>query len=79
MEGVLPISSELLLSEIQTALAVLAKWKERVEAGIPGVDLPADEASTYRFVSELCGEILVVAGKCQNVAAILTDRSVVGG
>jgi hypothetical protein len=79
MEGVLPISAELLLAEIEGAQAVLHKWAEKVGAGIPGVDIPADETAAYRFVSELCGELLITAGKCQNLAAILTDRGIGGG
>jgi len=74
----LPVSAEVLYSELEAAQAVLAKWHKLVGEGIPGVDTPATEHATFAFVTQLCGELLVVAGKCQNLAAVVSDRGLSG-
>jgi hypothetical protein len=66
------ISSELVLSEIEGAQAILARWHEKVSAGIPGQDLPAStEDAAVAFYDELSSELLVSAGKIENLAHVL--------
>jgi len=77
-DPVLPVSAELLYSEVESAEAVLAKWKKAIGEGIPGVDIPSTEEALYRFIAQLCGELMVVAGKCQNLAAVVSDRGLGG-
>ena len=70
----LPVSREVLLAELEAARSILTKWQELVSAGIPGVDLPAPEDETEGFVTELSGELLIVAGKCQTLAEVVYGR-----
>jgi hypothetical protein len=66
------ISSQLLLDEIAGAQSILAKWHERVSAGIPGLDLPAStEDAAVSFYDELSSELLVSAGKIENLAHVV--------
>lgn len=69
----LPLSSELLISELESTRAVLDKWITRVKEGIPMVDLPADEESFARFVRELCGELAICSRKCDSLSEILSE------
>ena len=75
MSEVLPVSGDLIHAELEGAEKVLAKWREAVGKGIPGVDIPGNDESLHRFLIELCGELLVVAGKCQNLSAVVSDRA----
>lgn len=70
----LPVSSDVILSELAAARAVIEKWERTVGSGIPGVDLPGNEDVTEGFVTEMCGELLVVAGKCQTLAEVIYGR-----
>lgn len=74
MTEILAVSGDVLHAELESAERILAKWREAVGKGIPGVDLPADSQAHGRFVAELYGELLVVAGKCQTLAAVVADR-----
>jgi hypothetical protein len=66
------ISSPLILSEIESAQAILARWHERVSQGIPGLDLPAStEEAAAVFYDELSSELFVSAGKIENLAHVL--------
>ena len=71
MSEVLSVSPDVIFTELEAAEALIRKWRERVGEGIPNVDgLPAQDEVFVRFVSELCGELLVVAGKCQTLSAV---------
>lgn len=67
----LPISPPVLLQELDAAKVILVKWLEAVAGGIPMIDLPADEDALAEFLRELCGELLLVAGKCETLAQVL--------
>lgn len=68
----LPLSTELLLSELKSAEAILRKHIAALEAeGVPAVDQPGSEVMLEEFVGELSGELLLVAGKCENIARVL--------
>jgi hypothetical protein len=71
----LPVSPALLLQELVTARGVLEKWEKLVADGVPGVDVPATEDALEEFVTEMCGELLVVSGKCQTLAEVLYGNS----
>lgn len=70
----LPVSTQVLLSELAAARALIEKWEQTVGTGIPGVDFPGSEDVTEGFVTELCGELLIVAGKCQTLAEVIYGR-----
>lgn len=70
----LPVSREVILSELDAARAILQKWDEAVRAGIPGVDVHAPEEALEEFVAQLSGELLIVTGKCQTLAEVLYGR-----
>lgn len=71
----IPVSSEVLRDEADTARAILAKWVAKIDDGIPGIDLPATELDTDAWLHQLCGELMVVSGKCETLASILAgDR-----
>lgn len=74
--SVLPIHPDLLHSELEGMEAVLKKWRVSIGEGIAGVDLPTANAEEKleNFVRQFIGELLFVAGKAQNMAAILAER-----
>jgi hypothetical protein len=68
----LPISKEVLGDEIALAQKVLAKWQQRLEQGVPGMDFPAtDEVAAELFVRELVGEFLMLAGKLESIGNVI--------
>jgi hypothetical protein len=72
----LSVSKEVVLKELETAKAYLAKWEQRLEEGIPEIDFPATGNSSNAledFLRELCGELRVVSGKCDTLAEVLMD------
>lgn len=78
----LPISSPALLQELTTARDLLDKWVEKVQAGIPGVDVPmtgnspaGDRLDVWLF--ELMGELQLVSGKTANIVSILNELQTV--
>jgi hypothetical protein len=70
----LPVSPALILIELQGARAILDKWIEEVETGnIPAVQQPGAEAHLLEWLTELTGELTVVAGKCDTLARTLAE------
>ena len=67
----LPLSTTLILSEIESAMAILARWKQRIENGVPVIDLHAPDEALHDFLRELCGELVVVSGKCTTLTEVL--------
>ena len=72
----LPISREVLLKELETARDYLNKWLQKVNEGIPGIDIPASgsaEDHLEEFVRELCGELRIVSGKCDTLSDVVGE------
>lgn len=72
----LTLSREVMLEELRTAQSYLQKWTSQLEAGIPGVHVPATESSeayVEHLIREMCGELRVVAGKCETLAEVFQD------
>lgn len=77
----LTISREVLLKELETAREYIDKQIAKVTNGIPGIDLPASgDAAEHieEFVRELCGELRIVSGKCDNLAEVVLDSLLQG-
>ena len=72
----LPVTPDNIYEELKSAERVVAKWRESVGKGIPGVDvLTSDaEAQLDAYMRQLTGELLFVAGKLQNLAVVLSER-----
>lgn len=70
----LSISKAVLKAELDLAQRILTKWQQRLEEGVPGADFPAaEDLEIASFMRELVAEFLVVAGKMENLASILSD------
>jgi len=71
----LPVSPEVMHNELETGIAILKKWQERVEVGIPGVSIPAqDPEALESFLREFVGELQIVSGKCDTLVEALTSQ-----
>lgn len=68
----LPISPDVLYDELESIQKVVVKWKERVKQ-IPGVDTPGSEEELQAFIRELCGELMLSAGKSEGIAVVFRD------
>lgn len=66
----LPISSSLLREEIGGAKAILEKWEKKLEAGLPMTEQPGSQESLESFIREMCGELVICAGKCENIVGL---------
>lgn len=72
----LPITPDNIHTELEQVEAIVRKWREFVGHGIPGIDVPAQdaEAKLDSFLRQFTGEMLFVSGKCQNLAVVLSER-----
>jgi hypothetical protein len=69
----IPLSKEVLNTEIIVAEGILKKWKDKLAAGIPAQEVPGDEAALDQFTREMIAEFLVVAGKFETLATIISE------
>lgn len=67
----LNVSSDTVISELESAKKLLEKWISTFEQGLPVVDAPGSEEQLELLLRECCGELKVVAGKCGNLSEIL--------
>jgi hypothetical protein len=69
----LSISKAVLLSELDAAQGIIARWNAAVKQGIPLIDHPDSYESFVDFVREMRGELLLVAGKCDALSLVLGE------
>lgn len=70
----LPVSPDVILQELTTAKVILEKWEKILnEVGVPGTDVPGGEDQLDDFSRELCGELRLVGGKCNNLADTIVE------
>jgi hypothetical protein len=66
----LPISPALLREEISGAKAILDKWDKQLAEGVPGPERPGGQEGLENFIREMCGELMICAGKCENIVGL---------
>jgi len=67
----LAVTRETMLAEMTGAKVILEAWINQLEEGIPGVDIPAAPDRLEDFLRAFCGELLIVAGKCEHLSNVL--------
>lgn len=65
------IQPDTLRSEVGQVLEILGKWKERLDAGIPGDEIPGNEMNVEIFQFQLRGEIQLAAERLLAVVEVL--------
>lgn len=70
----LPIQRDQVLRELRDARRILTKWTKLIEQGIPSVDCPGSDEALDEFVSQLAGELLLAAGRCETLSSVLAPR-----
>ena len=71
----LPVSTAVMLQEMETLKTIVDKWTEKVAQGVPGVDVPMTGNTGERlelWLTELVGELRFVSGKAANLADVLS-------
>lgn len=68
----LPLTADTLQTELETARDILTRRLEVLKSGIPSLDTPGSEDAFDTFIREMCGELRACAGKCENLADILS-------
>ncbi len=68
----IPISKEVLEEELNLAIRVVTKWKNKLAQGIPGQDLPGNEDALDEFTRELVAEFLLISGKFETMANVIS-------
>jgi hypothetical protein len=70
----LPIQRDQLLRELRDARSILTKWTKAIEQGIPAVDCPGNDEALDEFITQLAGELLLAAGRCETLSSVLAPR-----
>ncbi len=68
------ISKEVLEQELKLAAGVIEKWRNRLNEGIPGQDLPAGEDMAEMWVQEFYSELSLIARKLDSIADITAQN-----
>jgi hypothetical protein len=69
----LPVSTEVMLSELSTTKLILDKWMTAIAKGIPVIDIPTEEINLHKFLRELCGELRIASNKCDSLSETIMD------
>ena len=69
------LETQTIRTELASCIAVLDKWLNNLNPGIPGLDgLPvSDESVTADFIQKLVGEINLVSGRCKVLATCIIE------
>jgi hypothetical protein len=68
----LAINTETIHDELAGAKKIIEKWLETLDKGLPVIDEPGSEEQLELLMREFCGELRVCAGKCANLAEVLS-------
>lgn len=67
----LPLSREVLITEIGSIKDLLGKWEKTLsEHGFPELDYPQSGESLEGFIRTLCGELQLCGTKCEAISEI---------
>ena len=69
----LTVSPEVLRCELEAAVELVQAQIDKIDAGIPSVTIPGSEVELYEWMTELTGEVMLAARKCENVATTLAE------
>lgn len=70
----IPISRDVLRAELAVAINILQKWHAELEEGIPGIEKPGSIENVEEFLKVFYGELLIVSGKCENIANVIGNQ-----
>lgn len=65
------LRSDTLRAELDQVMSMLASWRERLDAGVPGDEIPANDLNVEIFQYQLRGEILLAAERLMALAEVL--------
>ena len=65
------IQPDTVRNEVDQIIAILAHWKERLEAGIPGDELPGNDLNVEIFQFQFRGEIQLAAERLLAIVEVL--------
>jgi len=65
------IQSDTLRDEIDQVLAIILKQKAKLEAGIPGDEMPANDMNIEVWQYQFRGEVLLAAERLMAIAEVL--------
>lgn len=68
----LTVNPETIHDELTGARKIIEKWLETLDRGLPVIDEPGSEERLELLMREFCGELRVCAGKCANLAEVLS-------
>ena len=71
MQNPLPITPDVLHNELETARAILDKWTQIVNNGLPGIDTPAPQEALDQLIWQMRGELQIVSGRCDTLVEVL--------
>ena len=71
----LPVSREVIISQMTASRDILTKWIGKVDEGIPAVDIPAPQEELENFLRALCGELLIVSGSTEVLSNVLNGEA----
>jgi len=75
----LPVSRELMLSEIRSTRTILEKWEKIVDPecegqGLPVLDIQGSMDNLHECLIEMQAELVIAAGKCENLAEAIHNK-----
>jgi len=65
------LKPDTLRDEIVQVIAILDRWKSRLEEGVPGDEIPANEMNAEIFQYQLRGEIYLAAERLMALAEVI--------
>lgn len=57
--------------EVEQVLAILSRWKERLDAGIPGDEIPGNDLNVEIFQFQFRGEMQLAAERLLAIVEVL--------
>lgn len=65
------IQPDTVRGEVEQILAILSRWKERLDAGIPGDEVPGNDLNVEIFQFQLRGELQLAAERLLAIVEVL--------
>jgi len=68
----IPVSKDVILSELCGARSILDKWIKQINGGLPVIDVTGTPEDLRDLLAELCGELVLVGNKCHSLSDVLS-------
>lgn len=67
------LRADTIRTELEQVQAIITAWQKRLDEGVPGEEVPADDLNAEIFEMQLRGELMLAANRLTSIVEVLDE------